>query len=153
MSHCIDTVAKALASPRSRRGLGALVAALAGAGAAARPARAAKCKRNSQCGECQRCKKGKCRKRANGTWCSSGTCQYGSCVSRPSPQPPTCIGSTESLAGFRKCWQGNDCCSGICRCGGLDGPCPGYCHRSSTGQYCHVNSDCYSNSCVSYRCQ
>jgi hypothetical protein len=37
-----------------------------------------KCKK--KCAECQQCKKGKCKPKANGTTCSTGFCQDGTCI-------------------------------------------------------------------------
>src|SRR5215207_1922206 len=51
-----------------------------------------KCK--SKCPECQKCKKGKhgkkgkCKPKPQGTACSVGSCQNGSCVAPPVPQSP-----------------------------------------------------------------
>jgi hypothetical protein len=90
-----DDMAKMLGSRKTRRlTLGALLGgALSALGLAeAEAAKSGKCKR--QPGECESCKKGRCKKqngkkkcragkilpKANGTSCSVGTCQSGTCV-------------------------------------------------------------------------
>src|SRR5215213_782958 len=101
-----------------------------------------KCK--PACTECQFCKKGKkgkkgkCKPSGNGTACSVGTCQGGSCVA---PPPPTCPGQTTCPAGFSpsccppaspNCCspaQGNGCCGAefpvCCAPGSAADCCPG----------------------------
>src|SRR5687768_16321781 len=61
-----------------------------------------------KCAECKKCKKGKngkkgkCKPKAEGTECSTGTCQSGSCVA-----PAICTNPPS-------CSNGSDCCSGSC---------------------------------------
>jgi hypothetical protein len=164
------TLTRALAAARSRRGaLAALAGALglrgrahpAGAGAA----RSRKCKRKP--GECERCDKGDCDKKngektctrgkikpkANGTACSLGTCQTGTCVppppSPPSP-PPVCTAA---------CGDPGECSSVGCLCAySVEGRAfcinltPGYCVTPCTssaecgGGFCGTAACCASPS-------
>jgi hypothetical protein len=93
-THWLDSLARSLTQPRSRRGLtAALVGSLGLLGRVAPDVAAAGrgCKR--PCGECGYCKKGRCRtkdgkkvcqrgrckERPDGTPCTGGSCFVGSC--------------------------------------------------------------------------
>ena len=67
-----------------------------------------KCK--PKCAECKKCKKGKkgsAEPKADGSECSTGTCQSGSCVAPAICTDPIFLHAT-----------GSDCCSGSCDCPG-----------------------------------
>ena len=107
-------------------------------------AKSGKCK--PKCGECQKCdkgdcerkngkkkcKKGKCKAKANGTPCTNGSCQGGSCAVLPPPSP---------------CTNGvKDGSETDVDCGG------GTCPRCAIGKTCASRNDCASARCVVTTC-
>ena len=153
-----DDMAKMVGSQKTRRLtlgalLGRVLSALGLAEVEAARKRGCKPKPN----ECQTCKKGKCRKtnsgkkkckrgkllaKANGTACSFGTCQSGTCVATGGGgggggggTPPKCT----PKGGFCLKLAGTECCSDSCT-GGT--PTTGTCARSEVGQQCITNDDC-----------
>lgn len=66
---------------------------------------AARCSRKRPCRECKRCnRRGRCRRKKNGTICSTGICQRGSCIAAPhqgicTAQQDYCAGDSEVQCG------------------------------------------------------
>jgi hypothetical protein len=158
-----DHLAKVLGAQKTRRlTLGALLGGALSALGLTDPdeawaAKSGKCRRKP--GECETCKKGKCQRKngekkckrgkikpkANGTACSVGTCQSGTCVAAGggggggggggTGPAPNCI----PKGGFCLKLQGTECCSRVCQGGTVT---TGTCAQSQLGEPCITNDDC-----------
>ena len=95
----------------------------AAAGGKCRP----KCKECKQCKKGKNGKKGKCKPKPNGTACTAGTCQGGSCI-------PICL-------------------DGIKNGSETDVDCGGTCPRCANGQSCVTRNDCAGAICTGGTCQ
>jgi hypothetical protein len=157
-----DTLIRALPSRTSRRGLIPLLGAfpLGGTlgslpGPAGVIAKSGTCK--PACGVCQTCQKGKCSKKRGKKKCRPGVCRLaandtacngtGKCASGTCNPQPTC---TQSPAA---CTTDDPtvCCSDVCIPVGFGNV--GFCLQGEPGKECITNGDCFSVSCIGYRCQ
>ena len=183
-----DSLTRSLMSSGSRRrALGAIAGGAIGLlGLAdtdhASAAKSGKCK--PRCGECARCKRGDCKKTKHGkkrcsrgkcqplregTPCTTGTCQGGSCIAAlpisppppPAPLPPpsqlcpegftVCGGScVDTSASATHCGTCNNpcrpnqtCCSGICRNLNTHNANCGAC-----GNVCPAGTNCCNGTCA-----
>ena len=145
--HRFDTLTRSLTTTGSRRR--ALIMALSGALGVLGLVHADDAAAAKKCPPCKKRKQGKCKKKLpDGTACSGGMCQSGSCVRTPSPPPPPsdctpecsgkdcgddgCAGVCGSCTAPETCHDGT-CCRPDCNgkdcgddgCGGSCGPCTG----------------------------
>ena len=167
-AHRFDTIARTLIVAGSRRrALAVALGGVLGLGGRARPDDATaggKCK--PKCAECKKCKKGKngkngkCKPKANGTACATGTCQQGRCVT-----PPFCADKPD----LTDCGNGQKCSGGVCatpptcHVGGepiCANCCPGigcdgsdHCACAPAGAACRTSPGCCTGTCVGFSCQ
>jgi hypothetical protein len=162
-AHRLDTIARSLIVAGSRRrALAAALGGVLGLRGRARPDDATaggKCK--PKCSECKKCKKGKngkrgkCKPKANGTGCATGTCQAGRCV--------FCADKPD----FTDCGSGNQCSGGVCAtpptcrvdlapcpcCAGITCDASDHCACAPAGAPCRSSRGCCTGSCVGFSCQ
>jgi hypothetical protein len=160
-----DHLAKALGAPKTRRlTLGALLGgALSVLGLVeAEAARSGKCKPKPN--ECQTCKKGKCRKtnsgkkkckkgkllsKANGTACSVGSCQSGTCITTGGGDGGGCPVCQVRQGGICVNAPAGTTCNGTGKCTG-SGTCTPRPNCATKGVFCllAVASACCSDTCA-----
>ena len=156
-SHRFDSLTRTLTAAHSRRrALGALSAML-GLGLGGLFAGDAESKK--KCPACKRRnKKGKCKPKANGTVCATGTCQGGRCVA-----PPFCADKPD----FTDCGSGNQCSGSVCAtpptcrvdlapcpcCPGITCDASDHCACAPAGAPCRSSRGCCAGTCVGFSCQ
>ena len=131
-----DAFARSLTTASSRRALvgpalGAALAGVLGVGPVAAKKGKNKDKRRGcrrvRLRECTLCRRGQIRSQPEGTPCTIGTCQNGSCI--PPPPPATCTDGRKN---------GSE----------TDVDCGGTCPRCATGKTCSTRNDCASALCA-----
>jgi hypothetical protein len=152
-----DTLARSLTAAGSRRRALVALSGVLGLTLGASVIEEAAAKK--PCPPCKKRKKGKCKKKLpEGTACSGGTCQNGTCVAAASPAPTCtdgvkngsetdvdCGGSCGPCANEQRCLTFTDCQSGVCAPNGTCQSCTDLAGECPAGCSCGDGGICYSN--------
>ncbi len=154
--HRFDTLVRAFSTQGSRRRVLGLLGGTALGGLLATgfdhdaEAKKKKKKCKKKCAECKQCKKGKCKPKANGTPCSTGTCANGVCA---------CAEDQVCELAETCCTEGINCITDVCFCGEDQQEvcsCPAgdeYCEGTDGAQCCLAADTCGSfGGCVTDTC-
>ena len=143
-----DTLTRSLTAAGSRRrALTAVLAGALGMLGLAHPdeATAGKCKRKpTECEQCTKSRKGKkkpgkIKARANGTPCSSGSCQNGACIAAAvTPSPPGICAGKNTCAGTDPSGCHRPGASSVCLC---------WARADDTTTFCGSTVTRFGNSC------